>query len=217
MAHPPTQPTKARKGTATTHSGKATATRILEVARELLMTEGAGELSMRNIAKRAGLHLNNVQYYFPKRDDLVQALIIDIGERYQRAHDELLNGTPDDPLARFQAIVRFNLQDTFDPSTRQLFIQLWALLSAVDRHTGRLLGKLYDINISQLGANLARIHPHETEAEIRHRATLVAAVTEGLMVVHGPNGPKSKDRHLIEHAYDMAMEVALRPSLERPG
>lgn len=209
MARQPTKtPVKARTGTATTHSGKATAARILDVARELLMAEGAGELSMRNLANRAGLHLNNVQYYFPKRDDLVQALIIDTGERYQRAYDEL-NGATDDPLERFQAILRFNLNDSFNPQTRQLFLQLWALLSTLDPKTGRLLGQLYDINISQLGASLARIHPHESEAEIRHRATLVAALTEGLMVVHGRTESKAKDRRLIEHAFNMAMDVAV--------
>ncbi len=217
--HPTRSPLKARKGTATTDSGKATAARILDVARELLTTEGASELSMRNIAARAGLHLNNVQYYFPKRDDLVQALILDIGERYQRAHDEMLQETPDDPLERFQAIVRFNLLDTFNPQTRQLFIQLWALLTALDRNTGRLLGRLYEINISQLSANLARIHPHESEADIRHRATLVAALTEGLMIVRGPSDSKTKDRRLIEHAFAIAMDVAVRrplASLEAP-
>jgi AcrR family transcriptional regulator len=214
MARQPAQPrVKARKGTATTDSGKATAARILEVARELLMTRGAAELSMRNIATRAGLHLNNVQYYFPKRDDLVQALIVDIGERYQRAYDEMLNGTTDDPLERFQAIVRFNLHDGFNPRTRQLFVQLWALLSTVDRNTGRLLGKLYDMNISQLSVSLARIHPQESEADIRHRATLVAALTEGLMIVHGPAESK-KDRRLIEHGYAMALDVAVRRSLD---
>jgi AcrR family transcriptional regulator len=211
---PPHSPLKARKGTATTHSGKATAARILDVARELLMAEGAGELSMRNLANRAGLHLNNVQYYFPKRDDLVQALIVDTGERYQRAYDEMLNGATDDPLERFQAILRFNLNDSFNPQTRQLFLQLWALLSTLDPKTGRLLGKLYDINISQLGASLARIHPHESDAEIRHRATLVAALTEGLMVVHGRTESKAKDRRLIEYAYAMAMDVAVRRSLD---
>lgn len=214
MARQPAHsPLKARKGTATTHSGQATAARILDVARELLMADGAGELSMRNLANRAGLHLNNVQYYFPKRDDLVQALIVDTGERYQRAYDEL-NGATDDPLERFQAILRFNLNDSFNPQTRRLFLQLWALLSTLDPKTGRLLGKLYDINISQLGASLARIHPHESEADIRHRATLVAALTEGLMVVHGRTESKSKDRRLIEHAFTMAMDVAVHRSLE---
>ena len=206
---------KARAGTGRTDSGKATEARILEVARELLITGGASEFSMRNIAAQAGLHLNNVQYYFPKRDDLVSALIVDTGDRYQRAYDEMLQGLNLDPLETFKTILRFNLQDIFNPRTRQLFIQLWALLNALDRHSGRLLGKLYDINVAQLSASLVKIHPHEAPADIRRRATLVAALTEGLMIVRGPHSPASPEtRVLLEQAYEVALRVAVGPATQ---
>ena len=45
------------------------------------------------------------------------------------------------------------------------------------------------------------------------RHPLVAALTEGLMIVHGPAESK-KDRRLIEHGYAMALDVAVRRSLD---
>ncbi|MBV8852135.1 MAG: TetR/AcrR family transcriptional regulator, partial [Sinobacteraceae bacterium] len=148
-----------RRGTATTAGGRATVGRILDVTRDILTHADAGELSMRNVATRAGLHLANVQYYFPTREDLVHAFIAETGERYQRAYDALMIEAGDDALRRFVAIVRFNLEDVYKTETRALFVQLWALLNEIDAYSGRLLGELYAINIGQLGRALAAVDP----------------------------------------------------------
>ncbi len=198
-----------RRGTATTAEGRATVARILDMTRDILTHADAGELSMRNVASRAGLHLANVQYYFPTREDLVHAFIADTGERYQRAYDALMAEAGDDALQRFLAIVRFNLEDVYKPETRALFVQLWALLNELDAHSGRLLGELYAINIAQLGRALAAVDPSLHPDEIARRTTLIAALTEGLMVVRGPqpSGTPEADR-LIERAFAQAMRIA---------
>ena len=198
-----------RRGTATTAEGRATVGRILDVTRDILTHADAGELSMRNVATRAGLHLANVQYYFPTREDLVHAFIAETGERYQRAYDALMSEAGDDALQRFVAIVRFNLEDVYKTETRALFVQLWALLNELDAHTGRLLGELYAINIGQLGRALAAVDPSLHPDEIARRTTLIAALTEGMMVVRGPqpSGTAEADR-LIERAFALAMRIA---------
>jgi AcrR family transcriptional regulator len=208
-----------RRGTATTDSGKATVAKILAVARELLVEESSLEFSMRNIAARAELRLANVQYYFPKRDDLVRALIVDTGRQYQRAYDELIAKLSGDPVDQYKAILRFNMRDTFKSATRNLFIQLWALFDKLDGHSGRLLGELYAINVSQLSECLARIHPDRSAADIKRRATLVAALTEGLMIVRGPRTFRvAGSRELLEHAFNAAMDISLiRERKDIPG
>lgn len=198
-----------RRGTATTAEGRATVARILEVTRDILTQADAGELSMRNVASRAGLHLANVQYYFPTREDLVHAFIADTGERYQRAYDALMNEAGDDARQRFAAIVRFNLEDVYKAETRALFVQLWALLNELDIHSGRLLGELYAINIAQLGRALAAVHPMLHPVELARRTTLIAALTEGLMVVRGPQPAGTPEANrLIERAFALAMSIA---------
>src|SRR5438270_6942797 len=102
---------KRNRAAATPRTSNETALRIVEAARELLMTEGYAQFSMRNVAARAGLHLANVQYYYKTREDLVTALLNDTGERYRTSYQELRAKAPTDREARFKAIVEYNLKD----------------------------------------------------------------------------------------------------------
>jgi AcrR family transcriptional regulator len=50
---------------------------ITEIARRQLATEGAARLSLRAVAKEMGMVSSAIYRYFPSRDDLLTALIID--------------------------------------------------------------------------------------------------------------------------------------------
>jgi AcrR family transcriptional regulator len=62
---------------------------ITEVARRQLATEGAGGLSLRAVARDMGMVSSAIYRYFPSRDDLLTALIVDgynaIGEVAEQA------------------------------------------------------------------------------------------------------------------------------------
>ncbi len=62
---------------------------ITEVARSQLATEGAGGLSLRAVARDMGMVSSAIYRYFPSRDDLLTALIVDgynaIGEVAEQA------------------------------------------------------------------------------------------------------------------------------------
>ncbi|MFI6600383.1 TetR/AcrR family transcriptional regulator [Nonomuraea sp. NPDC050536] len=62
---------------------------IADIARRQLATEGAGGLSLRAVAREMGMVSSAIYRYFPSRDDLLTALIIDgynaIGEAVERA------------------------------------------------------------------------------------------------------------------------------------
>src|ERR1700743_2933258 len=166
-------------------AGNDTAARIVLAARELLMTEGYAQFSMRNVAARAGLHLANVQYYYKTREDLVKALLDDTGERYRSSYEELRAKAPTDREARFKAIVEFNLKDIATTETRRYFIQLWALLTEIDGRAGNLMHDLYAIDIQQWSDCIADLVPNTDKGEIRRRASVLAAMIEGMVVVRG--------------------------------
>jgi AcrR family transcriptional regulator len=187
-----------------------TAGRIVRAARELLMNEGYAQFSMRNVGAHAGVHLANVQYYFKTRDDLVQALLEDTGARYRLAYDQLRAGAPKDRTARFEAIVDFNLKDVSTAETRRYFIQLWALLTTIDGHSGSLMSDLYAIDIQQLSECIAELVPDTEPAEVRRRASVLAAMIEGMVVVrsaHSQSAPELK--RLMKRAHAVAMQIAL--------
>jgi len=187
-----------------------TAQRIVLAARELLMNEGYAQFSMRTVAARAGVHLANVQYYFKTREDLVRALLEDTGARYRASYDELLASAPADRTARFEAVIDFNLRDIATWETRKYFIQLWALLATIDGRTSGLMDELYAIDIQQLGECIAELVPGTDPVEIRRRASLLAAVIEGMVVVRSAHSRSPSElKKLMARAHELALQIAL--------
>jgi AcrR family transcriptional regulator len=201
---------KTKRAATGRRAGNDTAARIVLTARELLMTEGYAQFSMRNVAARAGLHLANVQYYYKTREDLVKALLDDTGERYRSSYEELRATAPTDREARFKAVVEFNLKDIATSETRRYFIQLWALLTEIDGRAGHLMNDLYAIDIQQLSDCIADLVPDTDAAEVRRRASILAAMIEGLVVVRGAHSRNPVElKKLMARAQGMAMQIAL--------
>jgi len=198
-----------RSGTAKHHGGKATAAKIVAAAREVLQNKGYAHFSMRKIATTAGLHLANVQYYYPTKDDLVRALFLDTANRYRDLYEERMKDAGSDPILRFERLIYANFDDILNKKTRQYFIQFWALLDELDNHSGRLLGELYALDIGILGDVIQSMHPDVDKDEIERRATLLAAMIEGLMVVRGAGTRRSvKVNQLLDRAYKTTLAIA---------
>src|SRR5476651_1909674 len=115
----PAMQVKTRKEVGVRRAGRETAQRVIEAARDLLMNEGYARFSMRNVAAGAGLHLANVQYYFPTREALIRAILADTGARYRASYERLLAEGSTDRTERFREIVAFNLRDIAKRETRQ--------------------------------------------------------------------------------------------------
>jgi AcrR family transcriptional regulator len=201
---------KRKRGPVVRRAGNDTADRIVLAGRELLMNEGYAHFSMRTVAARAGLHLANVQYYYKTREELVKALLDDTGARYRASYDELLARAPADRMARFRSIIEFNLKDIATSATRRYFIQLWALLTEIDGRAGHLMNDLYAIDIQQLSDCIAELVPDTDPAEVRRRASVLAAMIEGLVVVRAAHSRNPAElKRLMSRAHAVAMQIAL--------
>jgi len=200
---------KTQRTVGRSRAGQETAQRVIESARALLMREGYAQFSMRNVASHASMHLANVQYYFPTREALVRALLTDTGARYRAAYEKLLTQAPVDRVERFKAVVDYNLRDVASEPTRRFFIQLWALLSTLDGDSNELLNELYRIDLEQLSERIAELEPAVEPAEVRRRATLLAAMIEGLVLVRGAHSDQPAElRRLMTYAHTMALQIA---------
>lgn len=199
----------ARPGTGTRRAGRATAARVLEAARAVLVERGYPGFTMRNVAAHAGLHLANVQYYFPTREHLIRALLDATGAHYRNAYAELTASLPSDPRQRFLAVLDYNLRDVTTAPTRRYFTQLWALLDACDA-TGGLLAELYELDLQQLSEQISALCPTVAAPEIRRRAALLASMIEGMLLVHGAHGTGPAARHrLLAGARELGLAIAL--------
>jgi len=71
---------------------------IKDEARRQLAAEGAAKLSLRAVARELGMVSSALYRYFPSRDDLLTALIIDaynsLGEAVETAHHEVADAAP---------------------------------------------------------------------------------------------------------------------------
>src|SRR5579862_1082943 len=96
--------------------GEDTARRILEAAIEVFAEEGYDGASTRTLAKRAGVNLPAIQYYFGSKEGL-----------YRAAIDEII-GIVEAHLAPAAAVVARALEGKRDPE--RLFAALYELLDA---------------------------------------------------------------------------------------
>ncbi|QHC22284.1 TetR/AcrR family transcriptional regulator [Streptomyces sp. GS7] len=81
---------------------------IKDEARRQLAAEGAAKLSLRAVARELGMVSSALYRYFPSRDDLLTALIVDaynaVGEAAERAGGALRGPDAEHPAARWSAI-----------------------------------------------------------------------------------------------------------------
>ncbi|MFG2893391.1 TetR/AcrR family transcriptional regulator [Streptomyces sp. NPDC048248] len=81
---------------------------IKDEARRQLAAEGAAKLSLRAVARELGMASSALYRYFPSRDDLLTALIIDaynaVGEAAETARDALRGPRAGDPLTRWRTV-----------------------------------------------------------------------------------------------------------------
>jgi len=199
----------ARKGTAKRQSGRDTSSKIIRTAHELLTSGGYADFSMRNIADKAGIRLANLQYYYPKKEDLIQALMTYVGDLYDESYALRLKQAGNSPEERFEVALNFNLEDINDLDTRHFFIQLWPLLGMADNYTGKLLAKLYAPQLRQFSDLIADLHPEASTLDVKLRAELLSSMLEGLMVVvltpeADPSNLETLKKMAIRTAYQIA-------------
>ncbi|MEU0396910.1 TetR/AcrR family transcriptional regulator [Streptomyces sp. NPDC006208] len=79
---------------------------IKEEARKQLAREGAAKLSLRAVARELGMVSSALYRYFPSRDDLLTALIVDAYDAVGAAAESAVAAVPDrgDPLVRWGAL-----------------------------------------------------------------------------------------------------------------
>ena len=131
--------------------------RVVDAALDLFGTRGVDAVSLDEIAREVGVRKQTVLYWFPSKDDLVDAVLETAAAELAVVIDAAVRSAPDDPLDRIDAVVRA----VFRPAVRRP-----ALLGLV-REVGRLpapqaarlrehVAPLVERAIGYLGAEMAR-------------------------------------------------------------
>lgn len=73
---------------------KPTKQRILETARRLFNEKGLAEVSLRQIAHAAGMSQGNLNYHYPRREDVVMALYLQLVGRLDEQFENMSDAPP---------------------------------------------------------------------------------------------------------------------------
>jgi AcrR family transcriptional regulator len=84
----------------------STRERILDAATDLFGVRGAEAVSLDTIASEVGVAKQTLLYWFPSKDDLVQAVLVAAVAELSVGVEAAIRATSDDPLDRIDAVVR---------------------------------------------------------------------------------------------------------------
>ena len=166
-----------------------TATRILDVAEELIQTRGLNAMSYADVSTRVGITNASLHYHFPAKADLTTALITRYSERFFAALDEIERTKPDvaDRLRAYAEIYATVLARGRMCLCGMLASDFETLSPAAQDHVTAFFERSYTWLERIIDEGVAAGH---LPAPVSSRATAEALVAglEGAMLVSRPSG-----------------------------
>lgn len=103
----------------------------MEATAKLLMEEGSEGLTLRKVASRCGISLSNLQYYYPGKTALLQAMAAHFfrvcEERVLAERDKVLHDDPASAQVFLKRLLTLMIVCELDDFYHVLFRELWAL------------------------------------------------------------------------------------------
>ncbi|MFD1703400.1 TetR/AcrR family transcriptional regulator [Methylopila henanensis] len=172
---------------------------ILEAAKDIVVAEGFANLSYRNIAKRVGIAVGNVNYYYPSKDDLM----VDLAEFIFDRWDQRLKKRVPSRLKSDREIFRFSIQFMIEENKRERTVTLLMEMWAMANHSppvSKMLGAFYARMRTWISGMIERVRPDINRESRELRAALITAQIEGLMILIGPKRVKHDELAGLELA-----------------
>lgn len=157
---------------------------FLEVARKLMVEEGLSAVTMRRIAREAGISPGNLHYHFPSHDLLLEELFDSILEPYLNMFEVLKAESRDDPMTALKAVLEYVLDDLGHKETTMFFPELWVLANRDDK-AAQQMRKLYDTYMDVLIGLIGNARPDLGETRVKEIALFICASIEGQTVFIG--------------------------------
>lgn len=172
----PDLPSAPRPGTYV--RGTETVDAIIKAALRVLIDEGAGAFTIRRIAAECGMKVGNVSYHFPRKEQLIQVLLDDILQSYDKVLERTVRQPGLDAEERLRLIIVLCLDDIAGKRTTRLFTELWALANHnafVDDRIRVFYHSVHDT----IAEYVAELNPALNEDEVRSVAIFISAAMEG--------------------------------------
>ncbi len=185
--------------------GRRRATHILERATQVLMRDGYGKFSLRRVARAAEVTLGNLQYYFPSKSDLVEAMLVHVITGYVDEFNRLMDEVEGGPEEQLTAVLSHVIRDLNTPRTTVLFPELWSMANH-EPAVGSYVEDMYETYRRIVAGLIPRINPRLGPDQIRLLTIFITSSIEG----HTPFvGNGKRWEHLTPGIEDIAIRTFL--------
>jgi AcrR family transcriptional regulator len=167
-----------------TNKGQARLESILNTALNVFTEDGYSHFTTRNVARRLGISVGNLHYYFPNKAVLLKAMFENVVESYKPVFTRVMERAGDDPRDRFVALIRYLICDLGSEATTSFFPELWALANH-DPMVAGLMEEMYDWERQQIHGLVAAIRPDVDDARHQEITLFISASIEGLTMFIG--------------------------------
>jgi AcrR family transcriptional regulator len=158
--------------------GTETVDAILKAALRVLINEGAGAFTIRRIAAECGMKVGNVSYHFPRKELLIQVLLDDLLESYDKLLEHRVRQPELRPEERLRVLIVMCLDDIAGIRTTRLFTELWALANHNPFIADRVRAfyrRVHDF----IAEYVAVLNPALAPDEVQTVAIFISAAMEG--------------------------------------
>lgn len=176
---------------------------ILNAAENILIDSGYHNLSMRKVAGKAGISVGNLQYYFPSKEDLIEALLNNVIQDYLNIFDEIRHhGTPKE---QFTHMIEQIVKDLNTKRTTIFFPELWSLANH-EKNINKFMDAMYGKYRGVLASVICEINPALSKQQAKRLSIFISSSLEGHTVFIGYQKPWLRE---TKHIVNMAVQSFL--------
>ncbi len=176
---------------------------ILEAAEQLLIDSGYHNFSMRKVATKAGVSVGNLQYYFPSKDKLLEALLDKVIQNYLDAFEKFRGQYA--PKEQFIKIIKTVLKDIKTKHTTVFFPELWSMANH-EKHISKIMDRMYGKYRALVADVIRDINPNLSECQAQRLSIFISASIEGHTMFIGYKKTWAKE---AENILDISLQSFL--------
>ncbi len=181
---------RTRRGAGVYQTGRDRVGQILEVSLEILIESGYEALSLREVARRCGVQIGAVTYYYKGRNDLLQDVLSMVLAPYGENFRAVRAASDLSAEQKLERLIRLLLEDIQTKKTTRLFPHLWVLANH-DPFVARAVDRIYVLERLTFNSLIAEINPDLTQQERETLAVFISASVAGSTMFVGFEKPWS--------------------------
>lgn len=179
---------RTRKGSGVYQTGRDRVVQILEVSLDILIESGYPALTLREVARRCGVQIGAVTYYYKGRNDLLQDVLNMVLAPYGETFRAIRTTPGLSAEQKLERLIRLLLEDIQTKKTTRLFPHLWVLANH-DPFVARAVDRIYILERLTLNSLIAEINPSLTQQERETLSMYISASVAGSTMFLGFEKP----------------------------